>query len=132
MLPTLKPGDQITVDTMAYTSNVVKRFDLVAIQFSTRSRPMVKRVIAIPGDNVTIENNRMTIAWKTTDCPDCRVIKPISQKAGKTLFLQLKRYNHLIPKGSLVVLGDNHENTFDSMDYGLISTGQVLGKVMIN
>ena len=48
-------------------------------------------------------------------------------------------FNHLdsmpygmqkVPSGSLLLLGDNESNSFDSKDYGYVTQDSILGKVL--
>ena len=130
MLPTLKPGDRVTVDTSYYQTHPFECGHLVAIKFSTRKRPMVKRIIALSGDRVKINNGRIIISGKAPDGSGCNRTRDIAPGSGKILAIQLKRYDNRVPAKTLIVSGDNRENTFDSLDYGIISKNQIIGRVL--
>lgn len=131
MLPTLHPGDTVLVDTAYYSNKTFERSDLVAIQFSTRKGPMIKRIIAIPGDSVTIDNGRIHLNGKPLDEPYLSEQRILSLKSSKLLSQQLSRYNNHVPQNNLIVMGDNIEKSFDSGDCGFISESQVVGKANI-
>ncbi len=129
MLPTLRPGQRVAVDTSYYQAHPFECGHLVAIKFSTRKRPMVKRIIALSADRVEINNNRIVISGTSPDGSGYKDTRDIAPGSGKNLAIQLKRYGHRVPPGTLIVSGDNPENTFDSLDYGIISKNQIMGRV---
>lgn len=69
MLPTIRPGDRIIVDKMAYELRIPlthigvahlhdpQRGDIVTIDSSAARELLVKRVIGVPGDRVAMRNN---------------------------------------------------------------------------
>ena len=129
MLPTLKPGQRVTVDTSHYHAHPFERGHLVAITFSTRKKPMVKRIIALSGNRVEIKNSRIMISGTSPEGLGYNTTRDIAPGSGKILAIQLKRYGNRVPPGTLIVSGDNQENTFDSLDYGIISKNQIMGRV---
>ena len=90
---------------------------------------MLKRVIALPGDNVKFIDGRLQLNgdWLATDW--WPVDKRLAARGYKVLGIQLKRYENNVPKNSLIVMGDNAERSYDSGDYGMISMAQVTGRV---
>lgn len=129
MLPALKPGQRVTVDTSYYQAHPFEGGHLVAIKFSTRKRPMVKRIIALSGDRVEINNGRITISGRSPDGAAYERERDITPGSGKILAIQLKRYGNRVPPATLIVSGDNPANSFDSLDYGIISKTQIMGRV---
>ncbi len=119
MVPKLMPGDTVLVDN---NPRQVMKDDLVAIRFKHTATPMVKRVVAVEGDRVEIKNNAIFI----NDKP----FRHIDEKRWQSTVNQLKRYNWLVPKNNLFILGDNPQNSRDSRRLGLISTSQIQGKVV--
>lgn len=127
MLPTLRPGDKVTLEKAAHSE--FQRGELLAIAFSTRERKMLKRVIAIPGDNVEFIEGRLKLNgdWLATDW--WPVDKKLAPRGYKIISIQLKHYNNVIPKNTLIVMGDNAGASYDSGDYGMISVSQVAGRI---
>ncbi len=127
MSPTLQPGEQVRLDESPETE--LQRGELVAINFSTRERKMLKRIIALPGDSVEFIDGRLNLNgdWLATDWwPED---KRLAIRGYKVLSIQLGRYDNTVPKNSLVVMGDNSDVSYDSGDYGMISMSQVAGRV---
>jgi type IV secretory pathway protease TraF len=50
-------------------------------------------------------------------------------RSFKVLAMQLANFNNRIPKGQLIVMGDNSETSFDSGDFGVVSKRQLSGRV---
>jgi signal peptidase I len=79
MLPTIRPGDHIIVDKMAYELRIPlthigvarlsdpRRDDIVTIDSSAAHELLVKRVIGIPGDSVAMRNNVLFLNGKRAD-----------------------------------------------------------------
>ena len=62
MYPTLAPGERVLFDTLAYRLERPQRGDVVLARHPTRpSTKLLKRVVAVPGDRVTVQGH------------DCRV-----------------------------------------------------------
>jgi signal peptidase I len=87
MLPTLSPGDRLVVNKLAYGlklpfsqrrvgAKTPKRGDVIV--FRTRelgrpgaTRPLVKRVVALPGDRVAFQDGRPVVNGWTVPLCDC-------------------------------------------------------------
>ncbi len=128
MAPSLVAGDKVRLDTTDNTA--LQRGELVAVDFSTRERKMLKRIIALPGDRVEFIDGRLQLndEWLSTAWwPDD---KRVRARHYKTLAIQLRNYKHIVPKGSLIVMGDNSDVSYDSGDYGLIAMSQIGGRII--
>ena len=120
MSPVLASGDNVVVNTEI--DEPAERGDLVAIKFKNTATPMVKRVVAVEGDRVEIKNNTIIINEKS--------FRHIDEKRWQSTVNQLKRYSWIVPSNNFFVLGDNPQNSRDSRRLGLISTSQLIGKVV--
>ena len=149
MLPTIIPGDQIGIDKLAYDVNVPfinysvvrlndpKRGEIVVFESQAAQMRLVKRVIGVPGDVIELVNNELIINGEA--------IKYSERSASSSIYQeQLPTKNHAIqiegasdlttfgpvevPQGSLLVLGDNRNNSSDSRVYGFIPRDEVIGQ----
>lgn len=59
-----------------------------------------------------------------------RVVKRIAAVAGDARPAQVEAAGSMVPPGSLVLLGDNPEQSADSRLYGYVSTNTVVGVVL--
>ncbi len=117
MEPTLMPGDRILVNRLAYRFWVPNRGDIVVFAFPLDpKRTFVKRIIALEGETVELKENQVFI--------NGRVIQEPYLKAG-----DYPPYGPLtIPKGKVLVLGDNRNQSGDSREWGLLEKSYLIGK----
>lgn len=124
MLPTLHHGDLLLLQSIGYTP---KNGDVVVLtkEFDRVTEPIVKRVIAVGGQQVEIDYAAGTVRV------DGRVLdEPYLGEA-----MRAPHYGGLtsvaVPEGSIFVMGDNRNHSNDSRDVtlGTVDTRYVLGKV---
>ncbi len=123
MRPTLSSGDPVWVVSGYYRVNSVRRGDLVAIRFATRDVPMVKRVVAVSGDEVAIRKGKLHVGKSTY---------PLPGRATAVLAKQLAHNGGIVPNGNLIAMGDNPSASMDSAMFGVISTRKLLGRVFLS
>ena len=109
---TLKDGDIMILDIIGYRTSKLKRFDIVVID--NGKDYLIKRVIALPGEEVEYIDNKLYINGKQ--------IKDKYSK-GKTEDFRVK-----VDNNSYFVLGDNREDSLDSRYYGAFNKKKILGK----
>lgn len=117
MEPTIKVGDRLIV-----TSDVtdpIQRGDIVVVASQDEDPfPLIKRVAAVPGDEVVVANehvfvNRMPTAKEVVDLK----LVPLSMA-----------YRVKIPPDHYFVLGDNRQNSFDSVVFGPVKRADIIGR----
>ena len=126
---TLEDGDIVVCTNIFYKP---KRGDIVVFhQTGTENKPIVKRVIGVPGDKISIEYYSQTM------------VITIEDKDGNIQILEedyikydYQRYFSSfsceeVKEGTVFVLGDNRNNSLDSRfeSIGLVDTRRILGKV---
>lgn len=112
MMKTLHDKDVMILDRISYRTKAIKRFDIVVIDEGNEY--IIKRVIGMPGEEVTCDNGNIYINGKK--------IKD-SYGYGKT-----DNFYYKVPKGEYYVLGDNRENSMDSRYFGSFKKKDILGK----
>lgn len=116
MTPTLKPGDIIA----AARTGDFERGDLIA--FWLNNRILVKRVIALPGEWIDIdETGDVTIDGRPLDEPY------LTDKARGDCDIELP---YQVPDGRLFVMGDHRSTSADSRTdaVGCVAEEQIVGK----
>jgi signal peptidase I, bacterial type len=83
----------------------------------------IKRVIAVPGDNFNIKDGYVYINNK-------KIKEPYIKEKGVT-YNQSLELPMIIPKGKVLVLGDNRLNSRDSRQIGLIEYNRIKGKAVL-
>jgi len=125
MDPSLKNNDIGVVLKQSYRFGDPKKGDIVCLKYQNKatgeSRPLVKRIIGIPGDDVLIMNGDV-------------YINSILIDEGYIGRQQTEGYIELIvPKGGYFVMGDNRTNSLDSRsaEVGIINRKQIMGKLVL-
>jgi signal peptidase I len=126
MAPTLKNNNYLIVRKPVLNNPKYKRGDVIvfnaAIKNSLQSnKDLVKRVIAVPGDTVKIENNHVYV---NNQIMSENYLKDDQTKGDLEVIVEENRY---------FVLGDNREVSLDSREgaIGLIKDNEILGKVIV-
>lgn len=101
MVPTVEAGDQIFV-TRIYNPDNIDRGDIVVFKSEEFEDLLLKRVIGLPGDKVTIDDKG--IVYINGEALDEPYVK--NQKAEE------REFN--VPEGKFLMLGDNRANSNDS------------------
>ena len=153
MKPTIVEGDRIWVNKIAYDLNIPfthislshfdnpKRGEIIIFDSAISKKRLVKRVIAIPGDSVRMENNIIYLNGKVLDYKivqqdqDKVIAQEKSLDSSHNIRLDLGLFNRAssfnsitIPEKNYLVLGDNRNNSADSRFIGLIPRKEILGR----
>ena len=117
MLPTLRVGDCVFVKTGKHY--IPQRNDIVVFQNPTKeTEHLVKRVVAIPKDNVAIRKGHLQLNGRILEEGE------INQQ-----LIAYKDFSTGIKENHIFVMGDNRNNSYDSLDFGQVEYGNILGKV---
>lgn len=119
MNPTLENGEYILVNKLAYTFGEPARGDIVVFSFPLDpNQDLIKRVIGLPGETVTIKDGKVSVNGVTLEEP---------------YIAAAPFYNGswTVTEGQLFVLGDNRNESKDSHEWGLLPMENVIGKAVI-
>ncbi len=119
MTPSLENGEYILVNKMAYTLGEPARGDIVVFDFPLDpEQDLIKRVIGLPGDTVTIERGKVLVNGRQLEEP---------------YIAAAPFYNGTwqVTDGNLFVLGDNRNESKDSHEWGLLPLENVIGKAVV-
>ena len=141
MEPTLLVGDYILVSKFIYGTRIpytdtkflplkqpVRGDVIVFIYPKDQSKDFIKRVIGTEGEKVEIVQNKIFINGKQIDDPWGHF-----EKYDWSKYLQtMEKFGPVVvPKDSLLVLGDNRDNSQDSRFWGFVHLNAVKGKAFI-
>jgi signal peptidase I len=155
MVPTLQVGDYILVNKFTYGIRLpVVRTEVVDLGEPERGDVMVffpphmnktyyiKRVIGIPGDQVTYRNKRLYVNGEQVPeepvavLPDARAGQRVSLAAfgdrqhlvQTDLARSPRDFSVIVRPGHYFMMGDNRDNSSDSRVWGQVSEKDIVGK----
>jgi signal peptidase I len=124
MLPTNHDGQYIVIQIPKNESEIQRGLVVVA-EGKDRGKSVIKRVIAIGGDTVMIENGNVILNGKKLD--ESKYLKSDVITYGGSFMKEGKEYK--VPEGSYVLMGDNRQFSSDSREVGFYSFESIDGKV---
>lgn len=162
MKPTILEGDRIFVNKLAYDLKVPfttwhiaewgapQRGDIVVFYSPVDGKRLVKRVVGIPGDSITMRNNELIIndekikyepiSSSKTDALSLGMdpnqygfIENLTDKRHPVMITPLRPSVRsfgpvVIPNGKYFMMGDNRDNSADSRYFGFVERSRVVGQ----
>lgn len=140
---TLLPGDRVLVDKRAHGLRVpftnirvtsgdpVGRGEVVIFDSPQDGTRLIKRIVAIPGDEVLLRNGRLAINGMPLGVDD-----NTERFASRLARLNLKHgggpdlYIERVPDGQLLAVGDHRGNSRDGRAFGLVAEDDVYGRAI--
>lgn len=122
---TLKENDYIFVSRQAYhLFGDPEQGDIIVFESELQTengedKLLVKRIIAVPGDTISIENGLVVVNGE-----------PLEEVYTKEGYTATNMDEITVPEGYLFAMGDNRQNSMDSRDsrVGMVPVDAVLGK----
>lgn len=115
MLPTLETGQFLIVSRVAYLFGGPQRGDIIVFHpEESVDEDVVKRIIGLPGETVSIEAGQVYVNGVLLEEP---YIATPARYAGVWE----------VPEGHYFVLGDNRNNSQDSHSWGALEGEQIIG-----
>ncbi len=120
MEPTLKAGEQVLVNKLAYLFHEPTRGDVVVFHYPLDpSREFIERIIGIPGDTVTITGDQVFVDGVLLHEP--YISQPVNPKSLPVT----------LGTDQFFVMGDNRPASSDSRDWGPVPRSLIIGKAML-
>ena len=119
MYPTLVGGEGMFTEKLTYTVSAPQRDDIIICRYPYHTEKCVKRVIAVPGDRISISDGAIYLNGEKLD-----------ESAYWDGYIENSEMPEVtVPERSLFVVGDNRNHSGDSRHVGFIPYWQVKGKV---
>ncbi len=118
MSPTIEHGDLLFVNRLGYLRSSPARGDIVAVRLAGPRVVYVKRVVALPGERVRIEQGTVLVNGAALQEPYVRKKQPWT-----TSEITLEGDEYL-------VIGDNRGMASEAHAYGKVRRTRILGSVV--
>jgi signal peptidase I len=118
MLPTLRDGQLVFVNTLAYARSEPSRGDIVAISLAGRRAMYIKRIVGLPGERVRIEGGTVIVNGAPLSEPYVERRSPWN--TGEAT----------LGRDEFLVIGDNRGMPAESHDFGRAPRERVIGRVV--
>ena len=153
MQPTIKEGDRIVVNKMAYDLRVPfsqtsivrtgepKRGEIIVFESDAAQNRLIKRVIGLPGDKVSLKDEVLFINGEklnhTVTTHNSNELFANETINGFTHKIRIEKNGNeqfsnfstvLVPEDHYLVMGDNRRNSADSRAYGFVPRSELKGK----
>jgi len=134
MAPTLRPGDRVVIAKCAHRFSPPKRQQIVAFRppqkavsilavdkrFQTKSmKVFIKRIVGVEGDTIEVVDGRLLIN---------------GIHVNENSYVEDKGDYcwgpHVIPQGTVAVLGDRRTGSLDSHYWGFLKKDEIMGQVV--
>lgn len=128
MMPNYQNGNYLIVDEISYRFTNPQRGDVVVFKTEFiagyRGDRFIKRIIGLPGETITIKDNKITII------KDGRELQIDESKylPGVETIGDIKR---ILGDDEYFVMGDNRQYSFDSRIWGALPKKDIIGKVFL-
>lgn len=137
MSPTLHETDYLIISKVGATDSSIlralhkntayipKRGEIIVFHYpKDPTLIFVKRVIALPGERVTVKNGAVTVYNDTHPSgfnPDAGTVR--------TQYPTLGDIDEIVPENNIFVLGDNRtpDGSYDSRDWGFLPSSYIIG-----
>ena len=130
MYPTLNEYDFLIVNRLLYKQGDPKTGDIIVFNSSLKTvdgenKLLIKRVIAVPNDEIFISNGKVHLNNK--------LFNETYLGGMDTFGKDVEGVKLIIPEGSVFVMGDNRANSMDSRDniVGLVDIDDIVGKAFV-
>jgi signal peptidase I len=127
---TLMPGDRVFVNRFIYHFTSVDRGNIVVFKSPSDGTVLIKRVIGLPGNVISLKDGAVYIDGKKLDEPYVRTQAGAPEPSepfdnGEPWDLQ-KPYT--VPANNYFMMGDNRTNSGDSREFGPVSKNALIGE----
>lgn len=119
MLPMLEDQDRLFINKIAYRVGEIQRGDVVVFLYPhDHTKSYIKRVIALPGDELRIEHGRVYVNGRR-----------MPEEYVPTRYTDDRSQPEMqVPEHEYFVMGDHRSISSDSRDFGPVDRSLIYGK----
>lgn len=127
MEPNFHDGEYLLTDKLTYRFKAPSRGDVIVFKPPvSQDEEYIKRIIAIPGDVISIKDGHYYINGKVL----------VEDYIPSTIYTKAKSFlpndtETTVPENSYFVSGDNRESSSDSRYWGYITKDKITGKAWL-
>lgn len=121
MMPTLEDQERVFINKFVYRLEPIQRGDVVVFRYPRdTSKSYIKRVIAVAGDRVKIEDGLLYVNDRQID-----------EAYVPQMYEDVRSYSEtVVPPHSYFVMGDHRNLSNDSRDFGPVDESYIYGKAV--
>ncbi|TAM91626.1 MAG: signal peptidase I [Jatrophihabitans sp.] len=127
-------NDHVLVDKLSYRMHAIHRGDIVVFTrpstWQVPERVLIKRVVAVGGDTVALQDGRLSVNGEPVDEPyvnrACPPVTSLTEAPRPGVVTTVH-----VPAHEVFVMGDNRCNSADSRAYGPVPDADVVGRAFL-
>lgn len=119
MEPNLHDHQRLIIEKVSYRLRPPNLGEIVVVDMPSMDEKLIKRVIGLPGDTISIDMGVVSINGVALD--ETYVFNP----DRRTIPAQV------VPEGQYFVMGDNRGNSNDSRNFGPVTLDQLVGRAWV-
>jgi signal peptidase I len=134
MAATLVPRDRVLVNRVVYRLHAPGRGDIVVLDSAAVGHILIKRVVGLPGETISVDGGSVYIDGRRLDEPYVHRLngerEPTEAFRGTGHAWSLER-PYKVPSGRYFLMGDNRVVSDDSRDWGPAPRREIIGEAFL-
>jgi signal peptidase I len=126
MEPNFFTGERLIVSKIIYSIRKPERGEVIVFH-ADKEKDYIKRVIALPGETIKVEGDKVYVNGQLLDEPYLKAVVDEAAKKGTT-YNTRNFPEKTVADGTIFVMGDNRSNSADSRTIGFIKYDQIVGR----
>ncbi len=138
METTLEINDRLIIEKIGYLFKTPARGDIVVfnptktLQEQNFKDAFIKRVVALPGEQVEIKQGKVLINGKPlTEEYTYGAKTEVGRSTCNAMENPYLSKPEIVPPDSYLVLGDNRNNSYDGRCWGVVPRDKIIGRAMV-
>jgi len=135
MLPNFINNEYLIAEKLSYDFKQPSRGDVLIFRYPKNPEVIyIKRVIGLPGEQVTIKDNKVYIASSANSEQKElteNYLPPITETKTSEELAKNQEFKILLNENEFFVLGDNRGHSSDSREWGVLPRANIIGRVWL-